>query len=54
MKEIFKWVVIGVTALSLLVNIILIGKERKPLTGQEVALNVLVNALIIAGLIYWL
>lgn len=50
----FHWVLVALFALSSIGRILLIGKERKPITPGQAAVGVLVDGLFIIGIIHYL
>lgn len=47
-----KITLLSIVALSTILNILLIGKEREPITPVVATLTVITNALIIIGIIF--
>lgn len=48
----FGWVLIGMYALSILVNVGTIGEYRKPLTPGSAVFIVILNTLLILGILF--
>lgn len=54
MQEVFKYIVIGLAVVSAIGQILLIGEPRKSYTRGAVAINLIVNSLLVWGFIKWL
>lgn len=53
-ESVAKWTMVGLMAVSALLTVGAVGKQRKPLEGGTAAVVVLVNALWIAAIVaYW-
>jgi hypothetical protein len=54
MEQLFKAVLVIFYIVGMMAQIYIIGEPRKPLTPGVVAVNTLINAGILAGIIAWM
>lgn len=51
--EIAKWTLVALFALSAVLNVMFVGKPRRPTTGGVAATIVVINSLAIAAILTW-
>jgi len=49
----FSWLFLSLTVCDVMVRILIVGKQREPITSGDAAFNILVNGLLTWGVCYF-